>query len=346
MDATLRPFSLPLREPLLTSSGPIERRDGVLVRVASDGVVGIGEATPLPGWTESLDACTSALERATTHLSGGSLESALDGLVETPAARHGLSLALADLEATRTGQPLYRFLGREEHVESVPVNATIGDGDVAETVSAGRDAVEAGFDCIKLKVGTRSVEDDVARVAAVRDVVGPDVTLRADANGAWSQEQAREALDAFAEYGVEYVEQPLDPADLDGLAGLRGGPVEIAADESLAAMDPSEVIETGAADVLIVKPMVLGGIDLALEVAGLAASSGLRAVVTTTVDGAVARTAAVHLTARLEEPAPAGLATAGWLAEDVAADPAPVRDGRAHVPRSSGHGVRIEGWSR
>lgn len=345
MQASLRRFSLPLREPLVTSSGAIERREGVLVRVESDGVSGVGEATPLPGWTESYESCVDVLEEATERLEVDGPESALSALSDTPAARHGLGLSLLDREARRTAQPLYRLLGTDVRVESVPANATIGDGDVAETVASARDATAAGFDCLKVKVGARPVDEDVERIAAVRDAAGPTVTLRADANGAWTRDQAREAFDALAEFDVEFVEQPVDPGGFDGLAGLRGGPVGVAVDETLATTDPTSVVDAGLADVLIVKPMVLGGLDRALDAVRLASEAGIASVVSTTVDAAVARAAATHLAASLEDPAPAGLATAGWLAEDVAADPAPVLEGRVNVPRGVGHGARIEGWS-
>lgn len=344
MGATLRPFSLPLSEPLVTSAGRIERRDGVLVHVeGSDGVTGLGEATPLPGWTEPLEDCERALEAAVDRIAEDGPCSALATLSETPAARHGLSLALADREARRDDRPLYRVLGGERRVESVPVNATIGDGSIDETVEAADAAIDAGFACLKVKVGARPVSDDVDRLTAVHEAVDAETTLRADANGAWDRRQARTAFDEFANLGVEYVEQPLPADDLDGLAALQGGPVGVALDESLAREDPARVIEMGAADVLVVKPMVLGGLDRARSVTTAALDAGLGAVVTTTIDALVARTAAVHLAASLPDPAPAGLATADRLGDDLGADPAPVVDGRIRVPETAGHGVELEG---
>ena len=169
--------------------------------------------------------------------------------------------------------------------------------------------------------------------------------MRADANGAWDRQTARRAFDALADIGVEYVEQPLPSGDLSGHADLRGGPVGVAVDETLAngRRDPLEVVEAGAADVLVLKPMALGGLDRARAAATTASEADLGAVVTTTVDGVVARAGAVHLAASLDAGTPMGLATADRLAEDLAPDPAPVVDGGVRVPQSPGHGV--EGWS-
>ena len=357
MDADFRPFSLSLARPLETAAGPIDHREGFLVSVAADvagrvdrgDVVGTGEATPLPGWTEDVGTCREELEAALARLRDCSLDDAVEEREAVlpdhdvaPAARHGLDLALVDLEARREDVPLYKRLGAVDRIDSVPVNAVIGAEARKETVAAAEAAVAAGFECLKLKVGSSPVEDDVERVMAVREAVGPDVTLRADANGAWSRGQARRAFDELWAADVEYVEQPLPPDDLEGAAALRGGPVGVAADETLARYSPVTVLESGAADVLIVKPMVLGGTSRARAVASVARGADVDAVVTTTLDGVVARVGAVHLAASLPDPSTAGLATSGWIADDLAPDPITVVAGRASVPQTPGHGVDVE----
>ncbi|WP_435077250.1 mandelate racemase/muconate lactonizing enzyme family protein [Halococcus sp. AFM35] len=328
----IEPFSLALAGPLSTARGTIDTRDGFLVTIEHEGLWGVGEATPLPGWTESLDDCRAALERAR---STDGWENALDALDGTPAARHGLALALCDARSRAAGVPLYRYLGGE-HRERVPVNATIGDDTVNETVDAATAAVERGFAALKLKVGVQAVEDDIERIATVREAVGPDIELRVDANGAWSRDEARAALDGFADADLAYVEQPLSRADLVGHAELRGQ-VWVALDESLATHSVECVLDTGAADVLTLKPMVLGGPDRARAVALAAREAGCEAVLTTTIDGALARAGAVHVAASLPDPLPAGLATADRLATDLLADPAPIEDGHAHVPQEPGN---------
>ncbi|WP_433623187.1 o-succinylbenzoate synthase [Halomicrococcus sp. NG-SE-24] len=338
MNVETREFSLPLESPLATARGSVERRDGFLLRVEDDGDVGLGEATPLPGWTETLAECRDALD----ELDG---EEALDELEldDRPAARHGVALALADLRASREGRPLYRWLAGSdapERVESVPVNATVGDAPQGETVTAATDAADAGFEALKVKVGARPVAEDCDRLRAVQDAVGPDVELRADANGAWSREQARRAFEELDAVGVAYVEQPLPAGDLAGLADLRDDfAVGVAADESLAGRAASEVLDAGAADALVCKPMALGGPDRAVEVARRARERGVAAIVTTTVDAVVARTAAIHVAAALPDPPACGLATGALLARDLGPDRARVVDGAIGVPQAAGVGV-------
>ncbi|MBX0285318.1 mandelate racemase/muconate lactonizing enzyme family protein [Haloarcula salinisoli] len=335
------PFSLPLSSPLATASGTIEAREGVLVRYDHRGETGIGEATPLPGWTESLTDCRAALDTAAAaETQGGHTAAMLELAADSvPAARHGFATALLDADARADGVPLYRWFDADRHCETVPVNATVGDSDPADTADAVARAVDQGFDCCKLKVGARSVAADVERVRAVRDRVGDHVRLRADANGAWSREQATRAFDAVADLGVDYVEQPLAAEDLSGHADLRGGPVGVALDESLIHRRADAVLSADAADVLILKPMVLGGPGNAHTLALRAREQGIEPVVTTTIDGVVARLAALHVAAAVPDIGPCGLTTGDRLARDLAPDPTTVADGEMTVPQRDGLGV-------
>lgn len=327
----VEPFSLPLAGPLETAAGRIETREGFLVQVDLDGTTGLGEATPLSGWTESLADCERALQSVEDP------ESALDGdLDDAPAARHGVSLAVLDARAKQADEPLYQYLGREESVARVPVNETVGDGAPDETADAVSAAVEAGFPAVKVKVGVRTPAEDVERLEAVRTAC-PDVELRADANGAWDAATAEGVLDRFARLEVAYVEQPLPPEDLDGHAALSGGPVGVALDEGVVEHGVEAVLEAGGADVVVCKPMALGGVDVARESALRARNAGVEPVVTTTIDGAVARAAAVHLAASLPDVRSCGLATGSRLAADVKGDAAPIRSGTAVVPHGKGN---------
>jgi o-succinylbenzoate synthase len=362
MHWSIEPFSLSLAPPLETASGPIEERSGWLVRVTAGDEEGLGEATPLPGWTESygqcresLDGAIEALNRATGDRS--TVATVIDE-IETPAARHGCSLALVDLRARQAEEPLYRWLGTDDRgetrkenatVDAVPVNATVGECDPGETVDRTRTAVERGFDCVKLKIGSRAPEADAARLRAVRQQVGDGVTLRVDANGAWDRSTAREALPWLAEVDVAYLEQPLAADDLAGHATLRGGGVAIALDESLAEVGVDRVFDSRAADVLVCKPMVLGGVDRSLRVARLARDHDVVPIVTTTIDAAVARAGARHLGAALQLDTgastrtvpPYGLATGERLAEDLVTGGDERRGGSVAVSQTPGHGLEL-----
>ncbi|RRJ30387.1 mandelate racemase/muconate lactonizing enzyme family protein [Halocatena pleomorpha] len=341
-------FSVALSDPLTTASTTITRREGFLVWIETETRCGIGESTPLAGWTESIADCRDALSRIEdgwafeTCPSGQDIDAAFgDVLRSAPAARHGLTLACLDLRAKRARQPLYRYLGGRERVTSVPVNATIGDGSVAETVTAAENAVEQGYSCLKCKVGARSVEEDAARLRAVRSAVGSAVELRCDANGAWGREQATAAFEAFEDAGVSYVEQPLSPTDIEGHAALRADTeIGVALDETVRTTPITRVLADQAADVLIIKPMVLGGVDRARATARLAhaAQTDVTPVVTTTIDAAYARAGAIHVGASVPTVIACGLATGELLDTDLACGPSVTR-GEIAVPQTAGVGV-------
>jgi len=325
-------FSLPLARPLETAAGTIDAREGFLVRATVDGKKGLGEATPLSGWTESIEDCAAVLASVSdpvAALQDGALE-------DSPAARHGVSLAVLDARARRDGVPLYRHLGATADRETVPVNATVGDGDPEATAAAVAEAVDEGYPAVKLKVGAGPLGRDLDRLEATRTRC-PAVELRADANGAWDEPTAERALARFSAFDVAFVEQPLPAAALAGHAALSGGEVGVALDEGLLEHGAEAVVEAGAADVIVCKPMALGGLDRARAAAGTAREAGLPAVVTTTIDGAVARAGAVHLAASLPGAPACGLATGDRLAADLRAEVASVADGAASVPQGKGN---------
>lgn len=218
--------------------------------------------------------------------------------------------------------------------DRVEVNATV------PAVAPDRVAsVLAGFDgcrTVKVKVAERgqTVDDDVARVAEVRALLGGSGQVRVDANAAWSVDQAREALARLSAYDLQYAEQPC--AEVAQLAELRvqlardGIDVPIAADESVRrAEDPVRVAREGAADLVVVKVAPLGGVDAALAIV---AECGLPAVVSSAIDSSVGIAAGVALAAALPELDHAcGLGTLGLLAADVAARPLAPVDGAITV---------------
>ncbi|MFB6161500.1 MAG: mandelate racemase/muconate lactonizing enzyme family protein [Haloferacaceae archaeon] len=343
MSVRVAPFALALDPPLGTARGEIQRRRGLLVTVERDGVRGVGEASPLPGWTESLADCRAALDDATDRLNaddgdvdGDVDRAALDSLDGTPAARHGLALALLDAEARAAGRSLAASIADGPPATRVPVNATVGDGPPAATADAVRAAVESGFDCVKVKVGAGSLDRDVARLQAARDAAGPGVALRADANGAWDHETAARAVEGFADLDLAHLEQPLPAGDLAGHRDLRGRGVGVALDESVARAGVGAVLDADAADVVVVKPMALGGPERAVAAARRARREGVEPVVTTTVDAAVARAAAVHVAAAVPDVEPCGLATGDRLVRDLVPDPVPVETGAIRVPEGPG----------
>ena len=180
-------------------------------------------------------------------------------------------------------------------------------------------------------------------MAAARGGLGPDIRLRLDANAAWTVAQALATLPELAAYDLEWVEQPV--AEVEGLAAVRRGTdVHVAADESVVDLvSARSILEAGAADVLVLKPMLLGGLRPAAEIARLAQGARVTTVVTTTIDAGVGTAAALQLAAMLPVPAPpCGLATASLLEADLVREASPVAGGEMRVSEVPGLGVDLD----
>jgi o-succinylbenzoate synthase len=358
--STLAPLVLRLRHPLVTARATYAAREGWLLALRDgEGRVGQGEAMPLPEFgTEDRAACGEALAHWAAAAgpvpeTPGALGPWLAPLEAAPAARHAAEQAALVLQALRHGLPLARWLagsapGARAPRDAVAVNALLA-GTTPEALAAeGARAVAEGFSTLKVKVAGRPLAEDVRRLEALRGAVGPSVRLRLDANGGWGVEGAREALAALcAGGGVELCEQPVPAADVPGLAALRGRvPCAVGADEALGAPGAARaVLAAGAADVLVLKPMVLGGLLPALALAAEAARRGLGAFVTSALDGPVARAGGAHLMAVLPthgEPLAAGLAV-GHLFSDEPAHPYHPLRGAVHLPQAAGLGLAPPG---
>jgi O-succinylbenzoate synthase len=230
----------------------------------------------------------------------------------------------------------------------VAVNAT-----VPAVAAADVPGVLARFDgatTAKVKVAERGqrLEDDLDRVAAVRDVMGPGGRIRLDANGGWSVAEATDALGRLAAYRLEYAEQPCaqvsELRELRLALARRGTEVLVAADESIRkAEDPVRVAREEAADLVVVKVAPLGGVSRALEVV---AECGLPAVVSSALDTSVGMAAGVALAAALPElPFACGLGTVALLEGDVARVPLLPRAGVLPVGRVAPDEALLARWA-
>jgi len=334
-----RPFRLSMIGRFEAASGNLDHRHGVLVELVGEaGERGVGEASPM------------------THIDGGSAEHVLALLEQHGAAllddagastegrgaialRCALDVAELDLRAKAAGQPVAWFLGKEP-APWVSVNAIIGGGEPDEVAGFGHQAMDSGYSVLKLKVGVAALDEDIARVAALREAC-PEATIRLDANGAWDEETTRHAFEGLYPHRIELLEQPVAAADVEALARVReAAPMRIAADESVDSPEClSRVLELNAADYVVLKPMFLGGLRPAMEIAERAAERGIGAFATTTFDSSVGTAAALQLAAALPTDAAHGLGTGDHLSADVVTSTIRPRAGRMALPSSAGLGV-------
>jgi o-succinylbenzoate synthase len=225
--------------------------------------------------------------------------------------------------------------------DRIPVNVTV---PAVDPVRAGEIVAASGCRTAKVKVAEKgqAEHEDVDRVAAVRDALGPAGRIRVDANGGWTLPQAASMLRRLGAYSLEYAEQPC--ATLEELAELRRlVDIPVAADESIRkAEDPLRVRAAGAADIVMVKVQPLGGVRPALRIAE---ACGLPVVVSSAVDSSVGLAAGVALAAALPElPYACGLATMSLLEGDVTAEPLAESGGELPVCRPAVDLAELARW--
>ena len=319
---------IPFRQPFASAVGTWHERDAWIVRlVAADGRVGVGEASLDPASDPpSLAALALAIRVALASPDRATPDDTSDQV--RLAVQAAFAGARADLECAAAATAS----------TSVQVNATIASERLDDVLAAVEAALRAGFTCLKLKVGGEPTTAHLLeRLAAVRALVADDVEIRLDANGAWDRATAAERLHAIAPLDIAYVEQPIPPDDIEGLARLRrGSPVAIAVDESIASPAAARaILDTSAADMLVVKPARVGGPEAALVIATMAAERGVGVTISNLLETGVGLIAAIRVAAALSGPDRTrahGLATADVLVADLLAAPLEVRDGRIHAP--------------
>jgi o-succinylbenzoate synthase len=334
MKLTFRRLTLRFRDGVRTAYGALRSREVVAVTLTDDeGRQGHGEAAPLEPYDGvSIERVLRALRAYQLELvappAGVMALDACRGADDLPQALAAIDMALWDLAGKRARRPVCELLANAP-AAAVAVNASIDADEPARAADAAANAVRAGYTTIKLKVG---LADDVARVAAVRDAIGPTTLLRLDANGAWSVEQAERMLGLLAPHGLELVEEPV--RGLEATRALRARvPVRIAIDET--AGTPG-ALTARVADAVCLKISRCGGIGGLLAAASLVRATGADVYLASTYDGPSGIAAALHAAAALAPLPACGLATLELFEQ---APSLPVAGGAIPVPRGPGLGL-------
>ena len=298
-----------LRAPLVSSHDSVQVRSLILLELeADDGVIGHGEAAPLPSYDgvdpddvlEALERCRPLLEAS----DGFDHEILLAQCAATgcpPQALAAIDLALWDLAGRRAGEPVWRLLGAAAPTP-IEVNATIGALDAGDAAEAASSALADGFGTVKVKVG---LGDDLERIRAIRSAVGPALAIRIDANGAWSIDQAIASLNRLEPLGIECCEEPVHGVrSIQQVACAVRVPVAI--DESAS---ESGALDHRACSAACVKIARCGGISGLLKDAARARAAGYELYLASTLDGPLGIAAALHAACAVSIDLPCGLAT-------------------------------------
>jgi L-Ala-D/L-Glu epimerase len=324
-------------------------RESLLLRLTDGaGHSGLGEASPLPGYSpDPLDAVEAELSRLEPATLAAALEeptplgalSALAALVPPalPSGRMALETAGLDLLARRQGVSAPSLLGASG--SSRPLAQLLGPASAPSLRSAAEAAVQAGFRHLKLKLGAKGLlAAELDGVRALREQHGNAVALRLDANGSLSESEVTQAWQSLASLDIEWFEEP------GQLPTPLLGALPLALDESLQGLDHAAVqarAQQLQARCLVLKPMALGGLSHCWRLAELARTAGLQIVLSHTFDGPLAWRAAAALALALPAGSAHGLAPhAGLDAWQLA--PPPVVRGSLRAWPEPGLGLSTE----
>jgi len=367
--ATIFCLRIPFVEAFRHSTSVRSFSDSIVVRVtAEDGAVGYGEGVArryVTGetvestvshvanqlWPAVARADFSAISLSHDPLSAlSSISAALpdhgpgdgpDRVIAWHGARAVIELALIDCLLRSEGLSLGQLLPAKR--PSVTYSGVITAGSIQDAVKHARYFKLFGLKYLKIKIGTAN---PVQRVAAIRNAVGPEISLRVDANGAYDTVTAARVLSALREFGVGAAEQPIGRCHPNELAQLRvSSPIPIMADESLVTLaDARALIHARACDHFNLRISKCGGIFRTLQMARLAASAGLRVQLGSHVgETAILAAAGRHVAAHLDQVEfVEGSYGTLLLAEDVSRESVVFgHGGVASLLRGPGLGIKV-----
>jgi muconate cycloisomerase len=352
------PVRVPIRERLAIrgKGGFHSTSPFLLVKVHTDaGLIGLGEVSCTPRWSGE-DQVTAAhfiqsifepllIGKDTLDI-GANTQAMRHALFGHPFTKAALEMAMWDLLGHAAGMPVYRLLGGKRG-DFVPTKWSVSGVSPEKAAGIATWAYEQGFRTMKVKVGI-DAKQDVDRVRAVREAVGPEVRLGVDANGAWKPRDAIEMIRRFSEFGIYFAEQPVPPGDIAWLAQVRESiDVPVIADESLyTPQDALSLIRAGAADVFSVYVGKSGGIGHAAAISAIAEAAGLSMTLGSNLEMGIGTAAMLHLAiatpGMVSGQFPCDIIGPFYYEDELLREPLDLRGGESRVPGRPGLGVELD----
>ncbi len=339
------PIAIDRNEVFRIATGSELTSENVLVDVKSGVHEGWGNGAPNSVTKETTESMLSALTMMQTHLTDKDLE--VENIWEElyasypkdPSALAALDMALWDMRGKEEDKSVYQLLGGRSG--SVLTDRTIGIMSYEETIEHARDYMEQGFKALKIKIGLELMED-IRRVEAVRETVGPDIPLWVDANQGYSVQEALTLCNKLVEFDIEFIEQPVKEDDLTGLKHVTSeSDIPIMADEAVKDHSMAErIITEELADMVNIKLMKCGGITGGMKIAEVIDAYGVGAMVGCMGEDMLAIAAGVHVCLSSDNIRYADLDSHFMLSDSVSTG-LEFREGRLWLTEEKGLGIRM-----
>jgi len=335
IDFNIKRYDLPLVKPLTINSNTIYHRSGVIIFLTDDaGFVGCGETASLPGLhKESLDEAILQLKSLKEKILSLQVHPSLfdfNGRLKKifsedlfPSVRLGIEMALFNLFR----QVDNTFINSK--TTTVNINGLVMPGDdlLAEVYSL----LKQGYSTIKIKVGRKSIDEDIKTVLTLKEIIKGKAVLRLDANRSWPLAEAIAFCRQVGPAAIEYIEEPLENiADL--AAFFKETAMPVALDETIAVQRVDSMKELNGIDAFVLKPAVLGGFDRTAGFVRFAKKNHKKACLSSefqtslTLEAFVAFAAKIGITDTTH-----GLDTGRWLAEDLFVNPLAISKGAIKI---------------
>ena len=319
LERTLQP-----RFELGTSKGPINART-VWYLIAWDSarpeIQGIGEAALFPGHSKEYPADVKVKLIELCERTDNWTQRLTSDLIDAPSVRFAVEQCLRDLDAggTKNLFPSDFTIGRK----AIPINGLVWMGDKATMKQRIREQIDGGYSTVKMKIGAIGFDDELELLRAVRSEYNrDDLTLRVDANGAFSAQHAPEVLKRLADLHVHSIEQPTAPGLFEMMAELcAASPIPIALDEDLIGLNTRDakvdLLENVKPQYIVIKPSLVGGWAATQEWIDLAKARNIGWWITSALESSIGLNAIAQYTATLDVTMAQGLGTGKVYANNV-----------------------------
>lgn len=315
MTARYKKYILNFKRPSGTSRGVLTEKETWFLKISDGENFGIGECGILRNLSyDDLPGYEKKLEWVCDNISLGK-KRLWDDLLEFPSIQFGVEMAFTSLEAK---DPFLLFpsdftLGRS----SIPINGLIWMGEKEFMKKQISEKIEAGFTCIKLKIGAIDFEKELELIKSIRkNFSSEEIELRVDANGAFSPADALEKLKRLSEYNLHSIEQPIKPGQMEAMADLcENTPLPIALDEELIGLtqvtEKEKLIQTIRPQYAIFKPSLIGGFKGTAGWKEICEKNQTGWWITSALESNIGLNAIAQWTYKLKPEMPQGLGTGG-----------------------------------
>jgi len=340
-----RSFSRDRKGTFKIATGSSDKIENLFVKVICRDEFGIGGGAPSSVTNETISSMEAFVSKASPKLVGTDetdlvkLHQRMDALaLGNTAAKAALDTAVLDLLSKREGKRLFEYLGGAK--DRMTTDMTIGIETKEVTVAKAVMHCKEGFRALKLKVGL-DIEDDVGRVSAVRDAVGPTVELRVDANQGYTVEQAVRFSEEMETLNVAFIEQPVEAENLEALRKVsERSRLPIMADECVcSSLEARRIAREGIADMINIKLMKCGGIQDARQIDFFAEAAGIDTMVGCMGEMQLPIAAALHFALSSENVKYADLDSHLSVVDDPTSG-LTFKDGCLIPPRGAGIGIQ------